>query len=78
MNTPWKRKRHELRKEHFGEASTATRCEPLRGPPAASDNVIADYNRPLLVTIDEFSGFKFKVMQKLLTWLRSSDGLAVQ
>ena len=43
MNTPWKRQRHELRKEHFDEARAATRYEPLRGPSAGSDNAFADY-----------------------------------
>jgi hypothetical protein len=42
-NTPWKRQRRELRKEHAGEARAATRCELLPGPPAGPDNVLADY-----------------------------------
>ena len=35
-------------------------------------------NRPLPVTIDEFSDLKLSVFQKLLAWVRSSGGAAVQ
>jgi hypothetical protein len=35
-------------------------------------------NRPLPVTIDEYSDIKRVVMQKLLAWVKSSGGAAVQ
>ena len=35
-------------------------------------------NRPLPVTIDEFSDLKIQVVQKLLAWVKSSGGAAVQ
>ena len=35
-------------------------------------------NRPLPVTIDEYSDLKINVMQKLLAWVKSSGGAAVQ
>ena len=39
----------------------------------------ADFgSRPLPVTIDEFSDLKIQVMQKLLAWVKSSRGAAVQ
>jgi hypothetical protein len=35
-------------------------------------------NRPLPVTIDEFSDLKLQVIQKLLLWVKSSGDAAVQ
>jgi hypothetical protein len=35
-------------------------------------------NRPLPVTIDEFSDIKLNAIQKLLAWVKSSGGVSVQ